>query len=179
MFGFLTTPYLLLGAGAALLPVLIHLIRRNKPEIVHFAAMRFLDATPLRLLRYQKLKQLLLLLLRMLVLLLLGLAFARPYLFGDKVPVLLGGEPRAIAIIVDVSASMAAADHFTAAREKARELIRQAASRDRIWLIAAASTTELLAENAEPSKAQAALSNSCNGKPPAIGAKRCSLPISA
>jgi len=157
MFGFLTSPYLLLGLGAALLPVLIHLIRRNKPEIVHFAAMRFLDSTPLRLLRYQKLKHLLLLLLRILALLLLGLAFARPFLIGDKVPALLGGEPRAIAIIVDVSASMAAADHFATAREEARKIIEQAASNDRVWLIGAANLMELLAENAEPKKAESAL----------------------
>jgi hypothetical protein len=157
MFGFLTTPYLLLGAGAALLPIIIHLIRRNKPQIVHFAALRFLDVTPLHLLRYQKLKHILLLLLRILALLLLGLAFARPFLAGDHVPVLLGGEPRAIAVIADVSASMAANHHFSAARESAREVIRQAASGDRVWLIGAATTLELLAENAEPDKAEAAL----------------------
>ncbi len=48
--------------GVALVPVLIHLIRRNKPQIVHFAAMRFLAATPLRdyalLFRAQSLYQL-------------------------------------------------------------------------------------------------------------------------
>jgi len=157
MFGFLTSPYLLLGLGAAILPVLIHLIRRNKPEIVHFAALRFLDMMPLKLLRYQKLKHLLLLLLRILALLLLGLAFARPYLAGDKVPVLFGRERQALAIIVDASASMAAADHFATAREEARKIIQQAASGDRLWLISAANTMELLAENAEPKKAEVAL----------------------
>lgn len=157
MPGFLTTPYLLLGAGAALLPIIIHLIRRNKPQLVYFAALRFLEVTPLHLLRYQKLKHILLLLLRILALLLLGLAFARPFFAGDKAPALLGGEPRAIAIVVDVSASMAASGHFSAATEAARETIRQASSRDRVWLIAAATTVELLAENAEPAKAEAAL----------------------
>jgi hypothetical protein len=157
MLGLLTTPYLLLGLGAALLPVLIHLIRRNKPEIVQFAAMRFLGMTSLRSLRYQKLKHLLLLLLRILALLLLGLAFARPYLVGEKVPALLGREPRAMAIIVDASASMAARDHFSAAREAARKIIRQASSGDRVWLIGAANAMELLAENAEPKQAETAL----------------------
>ena len=157
MFSLLTTPYLWLGVGAALLPVLIHLIHRNKPEIVHFAAMRFLDLTPLRLLRYQKLKHLLLLVVRILALFLLGLAFARPYLQGEKMPALFGGERRALAIIVDVSASMSAADHFAAAREEARKIIQQAASGDRLWLIVAANTMELLAEEAEPNKAEIAL----------------------
>jgi len=157
MFSLLTTPYLWLGVGAALLPVVIHLIHRNKPEIVHFAAMRFLDLTPLRLLRYQKLKHLLLLLMRILALFLLGLAFARPYLAGDKVPALFGGEPRALAIIVDVSASMSAVDHFSAARDEAQKIIQQAASGDRVWLIAAANMMELLAEEAEPKKAETAL----------------------
>jgi hypothetical protein len=157
MFGFLTTPFLWLGIAAAFLPVLIHLIRRNRAEIVHFAAMRFLEAAPRRLLRYQKLKHILLLLLRMLALLLLGLAFARPYLVGDKVPAVLGREPRAMVIIVDVSASMAAANHFSAAREAAWEIIRRAAASDRIWLVAAGAATELLVENTAPAHAEAAL----------------------
>jgi len=157
MLSLLTTPYLWLGLGAALLPVVIHLIYRNKPEIVHFAAMRFLELAPLKLLRYQKLKHLLLLLMRILALLLLGLAFARPYLTGDKVPAVFGGEPRALAIIVDASASMAAANHFSAAREEARKILQQSASGDRVWLISAANTMELLAEEVEPQKAMTAL----------------------
>lgn len=157
MFSLLTIPYLWLGLGAALLPVVIHLIYRNKPEIVHFAAMRFLELAPLRMLRYQKLKHLLLLVMRILALVLLGLAFARPYLAGDKVPALFGGEPRALAIIVDASASMAAAGHFAAAREEARKILEQSASGDRVWLISAANTMELLAEEAEPQKAATAL----------------------
>ncbi len=157
MFSLLTTPYLWLGLGAALLPVVIHLIYRNKPEIVHFAAMRFLELAPLKLLRYQRLKHLLLLLMRILALLLLGLAFARPYLAGDKAPAFFGGEPRAVAIIVDASASMAAANHFAAAREEARKILQQSASGDRVWLISAANTMALLAEEVEPQKAVAAL----------------------
>lgn len=157
MFSLLTSPYLWLGLGAALLPVVIHLIYRNKPEIVHFAPMRFLELAPLRMLRYQKLKHLLLLLLRILALLLLGLAFARPYLIGDKVPALFGGEPRAMAIIIDASGSMAAAEHLPAAREAARKILQQASSGDRVWLISAANTMELLAEEVEPQKAVTAL----------------------
>lgn len=159
MLDFLTTPYLFLGAAAAAVPAILHLILRNRPQTVYFAAMRFLITTPKHLLRRQKLKQILLLLLRILALLLLGLAFARPLLVGRHVPTVMGREPRAVALIIDVSASMAASHHLQAATARAAELLRQAAEKDRVTIIAAAKRLEVLAENAEPAAALAALSN--------------------
>ncbi len=158
MLNFLTTPYLLLGAAAAAIPIVLHLILRNRPETVYFAAMRFLVTTPKNLLRRQKLKQILLLLMRILSLLLLGLAFARPLLTGKHVPTVLGQEPRALAIIIDASASMAAADHLHMAQQRAADLIRSAAAADRISVLSAATRIEVLAENAGPAEALAALS---------------------
>ncbi len=159
MLDFLTTPYLLLGAAATAIPVLLHLILRNRAETVYFAAMRFLAATPKKLLRRQRLKQILLLLLRILALLLLGLIFARPLFVGDKLPAILGEEPRALALILDTSASMAANNHLAAAVTAAQELLQKAKESDQVTLIAIAGRTEVLAEKANPAQAAAALAN--------------------
>jgi hypothetical protein len=156
---FLTTPYLYLGAAAAAIPVILHLILRNRAETVYFGAMRFLAATPKKLLRRQRLKQILLLLLRVFALLLLGLVFARPLFVGEKLPGLLGEEPRAVALILDVSASMTANEHLAEAKKAARELLQKAKNSDQISLIAAAHRLEVLAENVNPKQAEAALVN--------------------
>lgn len=157
MLSFLTPPYLWLGLAAAMIPVIIHLIHRNRAETVYFAAMRFLERTPAHLLRRQKLKQILLLALRLLVLALLGLAFARPLLIGAQGRSVLTSDARSLAVVIDVSASMAAGNHLDAAVATATEVLRQAHSADQVSLIAAGARLEVLAENATPGEALAAL----------------------
>ncbi len=156
---FLTTPYLILGAAAAALPIVLHLTLRNRAETVYFGAMRFLAATPKKLLQRQRLKQILLLLLRVLALLLLGLVFARPLFVGEKMPAILGEEARALALILDTSASMAAQQHLTAAVKSAREVLQKAKASDQVSVIASAGKTEVLVEKTDPAQAEAALAN--------------------
>ena len=67
-------PLMLLGLLAALIPVAIHLIRRERPPKVVFGSIRFLKNTPKKLILFQRLQQLLLLLLRSFLLALLVLA---------------------------------------------------------------------------------------------------------
>ncbi|MDZ7265782.1 MAG: BatA domain-containing protein [candidate division KSB1 bacterium] len=157
MLSFLTLPYLWLGLAAAAIPVIIHLIHRNRAETVHFAAMRFLERTPAHLLRRQKLKQMLLLALRILALALLGLAFARPLLTGAQGQSMLVSEARSLALVIDISASMAAGHHLAEAVAAAGDVLRQARPRDQVSLIAAGAAVEVLAENVTPAEALAAL----------------------
>ncbi len=156
---FLTTPYLYLGAAAAAIPLILHLLLRNRAETVYFGAMRFLVATPKKLLRRQRLKQILLLLLRVLALLLLGLVFARPLFVGEKLPAILGEEPRALALILDTSASMAANNHLAEADKSARALLQKAKPSDQVSLITFADRVEVLAEKVNPAQAEAALAS--------------------
>src|SRR5258708_14828850 len=73
-------PYLLFGSLALAIPVLIHLVRREKSEIIPFSSLMFLLKVPKRSIRQQKMKNLLLMALRLLILALLVGAFARPYM---------------------------------------------------------------------------------------------------
>lgn len=156
---FLTTPYLYFGAAAAAIPLLLHLILRNRAETVYFGAMRFLAATSKKLLRRQRLKQILLLLLRMLLVLLLGFMFARPLFTGEKLPALLGEEARALVLILDASASMAANHHLEEALKAARELLQKAKASDQVSVLAVANRVEVLAEKVNPAQAEASLAH--------------------
>ena len=79
-------PFLLFGSLALAIPVLIHLVRREKSEIIPFSSLMFLLKVPKRSIRQQKIKNLLLMALRLLILALLVGAFARPYLTQPATP---------------------------------------------------------------------------------------------
>lgn len=76
-------PLFLYGLGAALLPVLIHLLNRRRAVTVPFSNVALLRQLQQDRMRQVKLRQIILLILRTLILLLIVLAFARPALRGQ------------------------------------------------------------------------------------------------
>ena len=100
-------PYLLGGLALIGVPILIHLITRQKPKHLRFPAFRFLVQKFQVNRRKLRLHHLLLLLLRMLLILLLCLALARPLLRADKLPFLPNrSQPVAAVLLFDTSMSM-------------------------------------------------------------------------
>ncbi len=97
--GFGTPLFLWGGLAAVAVPVLIHLLMKQKPVVVQWAAMVWLQAAMQVTQKRYKLTHLLLLLLRCLVLLLIALAMARPHVSGLG----NGGD---VVFIVDGTASM-------------------------------------------------------------------------
>src|SRR5207247_10790014 len=73
-------PLFLLGALAVALPIVFHLIRRTSKDKMTFSSLMFLQPTPPRVTRRNRLENIFLLVLRCLVLCLLALGFARPFL---------------------------------------------------------------------------------------------------
>ena len=49
-------PFLLFGSLALAIPILIHLVRREKSEIIPFSSLMFLLKVPKRSIRQQKIK---------------------------------------------------------------------------------------------------------------------------
>ncbi len=94
-------PLLLAGLAAVTIPVLIHLLLRQRPKPRPWAAMQWLLAAAQQASRRYRLTNLLLLLLRILIVALLAVAVSRPLLGG------LGGGDRLV-LIVDRTASMGA-----------------------------------------------------------------------
>jgi hypothetical protein len=73
-------PLFLIGAAAAAVPIVLHLLRREPEARVKFAAVRMLRPAPIETADRRRLRELLLLALRVAALALLALAFARPFI---------------------------------------------------------------------------------------------------
>ena len=81
MFGLTlsTIPFAIAGAIGASIPLILHLLNRERARRLIFSTVRFIQMSHQTNVRRHKLKRLLLLLMRILMLALLGLAFARPF----------------------------------------------------------------------------------------------------
>ena len=130
--------YLLLGA-AALVPLLIHLLRRRIGTRIDFPAARYLARAEQEHSRSLRLRNILLMLLRVAIVLLVATAAARPVmrLAGASA----GHAPTALAIVLDNSLSTTIVvdghpllEQFRAA---ARDVLNAANATDRLWLITA------------------------------------------
>src|SRR3712207_9045250 len=97
-------PLWLALAGAAAVPLLIHLLRRRIGLRVEFPAVRYLARAEQENSRKLRLRNLLIMLLRVLAVLLVALAAARPV--GRVAGV--GHAPTALALVVDNSLSTSA-----------------------------------------------------------------------
>src|SRR5881394_1371838 len=116
-------PYLLFGSLALAIPVLIHLVRREKSEIVPFSSLMFLLKVPKRSIRQQKMKNLLLMALRLLILALLVGAFARPYLTQPAKSAVNGNSRRGTVLMLDTSYSMRYGNNFDKLKTEAKKRI--------------------------------------------------------
>jgi hypothetical protein len=122
-------PLLLLGSLGIALPILAHLLNRQKVKRTDWAAMRFLNRNVRVRSRQIRLRDLLLLILRCVALLLLVLALSRPAWTGDAS--WLPGERRAgVVIAIDSSFSMGEGGEGTARFDEA--LKRVEVIRDRM-----------------------------------------------
>ncbi len=130
-------PYFLLLGGAAAVPLLLHLMRRNIATKVDFPAARYLQRAEQEHSRSLRLRNLLLMLLRVLLVLTLAIAAARPFLAGFGV----GHGPTAVAVVLDNSLSTTAvsdgAPVFTTLRNAATSFVEATTSSDRVWLVTA------------------------------------------
>jgi hypothetical protein len=132
--------YLLGGLLLAGVPVLLHLIMRQKPRHLQFPAFRFLRQRHLINRRKLRLQHLLLLLLRMGVIAALCLALARPRVAAERVASLFNNErPVAAVLIFDTSPSMdysaAGRTRLEEAKQRARELLDEMDAGSQIALL--------------------------------------------
>jgi len=116
------SPLFLAGAAAAVVPIVLHLLRRRTEHRVRFAAVALLKDAPVEQSMQRRLRQWLLLALRVTALVLLALAFARPFFRAA-----LASRGRLTVVAIDTSLSMSAPAQLAQARQRAREVIRAAA----------------------------------------------------
>lgn len=115
------SPLFLLGALAAAVPIVLHLLKREPEARVLFPAVRLLTHAPVEHSSRRRLRELLLLALRVAALLALAFAFARPFLTSG-----LATSGATTVVALDTSLSMSAPGQFEKARQFAKQAIAEA-----------------------------------------------------
>ena len=136
------TPLFLIGVSALAIPVLIHLIQRERKRVVVFPSLMFLRRIPYQSVRRRSIRHWFLLLVRAAAILMIVAAFARPFIPQGALAVAAAGGAREVVVLLDQSASMGYGDHFQRAREAARKAIDGLGGEDKATLV-------LFARNAE------------------------------
>src|SRR5215207_9093362 len=138
-------PAFLAGLAAIAVPVIIHLIHRERKVVVEFPSLMFLQRIPYRSVRRQKLRHLLLLLLRCLALALLVAAFARPFVERRRAAITSVGA-REVVVLLDRSSSMAYAGRWAKAKDAAKKVVSGLSAGDHATLVLFASDAAVASE---------------------------------
>jgi len=125
------SPLFLLGAAAAAIPVVLHLLKREPEARVRFAAVKMLKRAPVEHTARHRLRELLLLALRVATLLLLALAFARPFIAHGGAATVSGIR----IVALDTSASLSAPGRFALAQQAARNAVAQASTGELVGVV--------------------------------------------
>jgi len=136
------TPFFLLGLGAIAVPVLVHLIQRERKRVIEFPSLMFVRRIPYQSVRRRRIRHWALLLLRAAAIALIVAAFARPFLPQSAAANAVTGGAREVVILLDQSASMGYGDHWSRAQDAARTVVRGLGADDKATLV-------LFARNAE------------------------------
>ncbi|WP_435018884.1 BatA domain-containing protein [Tundrisphaera sp. TA3] len=126
------------GAGLAAVPVILHLMMKQKPKRVIFPALRLIQERHKRSKKKLRIKNWLLLLARMMLLALMALALARPTLHSE-VP--LGDQevPTALALVFDTSQSMEYTERgknrLAEAKALAGEILKKSTDDSEVYVI--------------------------------------------
>lgn len=127
---FLNTSLLLLGAGLALGPIIIHLLNRRRYRIIDWAAADFLLESFKKTKRRIRLEQLLLLAMRVAGVGLMGVALARPFVPEQNFAAMLGTQARSDRVVIlDDSYSMGQTLGSSSIFARARDAVLQIADR--------------------------------------------------
>jgi hypothetical protein len=129
------TPLFLAGLGAIAIPVLIHLIQREKKRVVEFPSLMFVRRIPYQSVRRRRIRHWALLLMRAAAIALIVAAFARPFTQQGAIAAAAGGGAREIVILLDRSASMGYGDHWARAKSEAGSIISGLGADDRATLV--------------------------------------------
>jgi hypothetical protein len=125
------TPAFLAGLSALAIPVLIHLIQRERKRVVEFPSLMFLRRIPYQSVRRRSIRHWFLLLVRAAAVLLLVAAFARPFIPQGALAVAAAGGARELVVLLDQSASMGYGDRWQRARDAARKAVDGLSGDDR------------------------------------------------
>jgi hypothetical protein len=171
MLSFLS-PLFLIGAAAAAVPIVLHLLKREPEPRVRFAAVKLLKQAPVEYTERRRIRELLLLGLRVAALVLLALAFARPFLASGAA----AGSPGVTIVALDTSSSMSAAGVFARAKQLATSAIDKAPAGDLVGVVTFSDLPNLAARAATD---RALARSAIAAATPGVGATRYRGALSA
>src|SRR5262245_56287852 len=162
------TPLFLLGLVGLAIPVFLHLIQRERKNVVQFPSLMFLRRIPYQSVKRRRIRHWLLLFMRLAALALIVLAFARPFLRRTEIVAGASGA-REVDMLLDRSYSMSSGDKWTQALARARDAINGLTPSDRGSIVLFGSNTEVaLRSTADRARLNAAVA----GLQPGAGATR-------
>ena len=163
-------PLFLAGLAALAVPVLIHLIQRERKNVVQFPSLMFVRRIPYSSIRRRRIHNWALLLLRLAAIALIVAAFARPFIPNTTVAAAAGGA-RDIVLLLDRSYSMGHGDQWDRARRAAADALSTMVDGDRASLITFASEAEIAVQ---PTNERARLESEIGALRVSAGATRLS-----
>ncbi len=129
-------PLFAVGLAALAIPILVHLVHKERKETTPFPSLMFLRRTPYQHSRRQRIRDWLLFLTRAMVFLLLVAAFSRPVF--DRPPdaaAAVTGGGRELVVLLDRSFSMRIGDRWSRAQAAARLALDGLGPADRATLV--------------------------------------------
>ncbi|MEO6237881.1 MAG: BatA domain-containing protein, partial [Vicinamibacterales bacterium] len=133
---------------ALAIPVLIHLIQRERKRVVEFPSLMFLRKIPYQSVRRRRVRDWLLLAMRLAALALIVLAFARPFFRRSELAAAAQNGAREAVIVVDTSYSMEYGDRWAKAKTAATDAIRGLGPGDRASLVLFSSGADVAVRSA-------------------------------
>lgn len=138
----LLSPLFLVGAIAAAVPIILHLLKRDPEVRVKFAAVKLLKEAPVEDTERHHLRELLLLALRVAALVLLALAFARPFFPNGAA----ASSARVTVVALDTSFSLDAPGRFERAKQLATAAIDRVPAGDLVGVVTFADEAMIAAQ---------------------------------
>ncbi len=160
---------LFFAALAALgIPILIHLIQKERKNVVAFPSLMFLRRVPYQSVRRRRIRNWALLAMRLAAIALIVAAFARPFVRGASLAAAAGGA-RDLVVLLDRSYSMGHTDQWQRAQKAASDAVAGLADGDRASLVLFSTAAEVAVR---PTNERARLLSEISGARPGAGATR-------
>ncbi|MCE2413254.1 BatA domain-containing protein [Candidatus Poribacteria bacterium] len=158
--GILAPLFAVAGIVGASIPLILHLLNRERARQLVFGTIRFIEMSHQTNVRRHKLKRLLLLLMRILMLALLGFAFARPFFAEAPIIAQKTGGKRNTIVILDTSYSMQYEEVFENAKREGIKILDGLDATDAACLILSSDNARVVAPlGSEFSHIRTALNN--------------------
>lgn len=141
-------PLFAIGLATLAIPILVHLVHKERKETTPFPSLMFLLRTPYQHSRRQRIRDWLLFLTRAMVFLLVVGAFARPVFERDAAaaPTAAGGG-REVVVLLDRSFSMRVGDRWSRAQAAARQALDGLGAGDKGTVVLFADQARVVSED--------------------------------